>query len=262
MPEAASSTAQVELLTKLKQCSSSPLTSHSTIQEVLASYEIEAKQIKVLSRWLGPRLGLLLHKGATPEGRRRMEVMTQQKGTPSAGRVNRVLIDALNQGAPVEKKEWLHALEAHLSFLASAELDNQYQVELVNGLPEARWGKATADTEQPVSFRLENLSQIKDPGALLAWADFCGARGDKMQLPKAELRGALFIDGHFEGAKFAGADLTGANFSRARLAGADFKGANLTDTNFEQADLSNAQFSGATVAGTAFGGANVRGIKY
>lgn len=73
------------------------------------------------------------------------------------------------------------------------------------------------------------------PRAVLVGADFSSANLTRLEVRKAVLRFARFVDADLSGADFRDCDLSGADFSGAELAGADFTGTNLDGAIFHGA---------------------------
>lgn len=73
------------------------------------------------------------------------------------------------------------------------------------------------------------------PRAVLVSADFSSANLTRLEVRKAVLRFARFVDAVVRAADFRDCDLTGADFSGADLSGANFTGANVDGTIFKGA---------------------------
>ncbi len=245
---------------KVLACSASPRTSKAELATILESRGIARKHAELLRKLLGNKAGLLVEASATAEGLRRAEIL-RKADSKGADRVNTQLVFTLNRGPRLEKIDFDELCVDHQSFLASGGGGEEFEVLVVDGLPEAEY-QDPAKVPGQLSLAIENLSGLKLGGRDLAYSNLCGIFAERANWNKVDLRGSCLRYAHLEEAKLAGANLRGSDFSHARLAGADFRKANLTGTNFENADLTGANFAGATTAGTKFGGAIVRGIKY
>jgi uncharacterized protein YjbI with pentapeptide repeats len=99
-----------------------------------------------------------------------------------------------------------------------------------------------------------------DDDVMLANADLSGARMDRAQLKRTDLRNA-----NLAGASLECALIHGAYLGFARLAGADLSGSVLTDVSLDYADLTGCQLqceiSGGSFARAVFTGARVAGAN-
>jgi uncharacterized protein YjbI with pentapeptide repeats len=247
-------------LTEILKASGLPrFVSRADVVNVLQSKELTEKQANALIDWVGDDIQWLLDGSETEEGRRRAALLA--KGRSNGSGVDVELLEAWTSGPTLDKADWSKVTKAHEAFLAAGGAGGTFRIEIEAGLPRAIYSKQVAPTGQ-ADFTLENLGSVKGAGLRLVSANFCGVRGDKANLARAELTQSTFAYGLLEGANFSGALLRGVDFSRACLRGADFRKADLTEVNFEEADLRGAQFAGAITNRTKFGGANVQGIKY
>ncbi|MEO5377505.1 MAG: pentapeptide repeat-containing protein [Magnetococcus sp. DMHC-6] len=79
----------------------------------------------------------------------------------------------------------------------------------------------------------------------------------RLDLSRADLRGANLIGAHFENTRFEEAHLEGARMENAHFFQADFEGAYLDDADLEGADLRETTFKDAYLIGTLLKNANL-----
>jgi hypothetical protein len=255
-----------DILARLLSASAPSLTAGAMIVNTLVEKGFEEKTSKGLVSWLGKNARALIHESETEEGKRRLEVLKQAEELPvPAGKdVHVGLVDTMNSGPPVKKKEWQLLVAAHGEFLAQHGGQGRWESAPVHGMPRSQYHPPD-DEPLPsgqAKLPMENLTGLKCSGVKLPYADLSGVRGEQTSFSKADLRYSILVHSCLDLAIFQGADLTGCDFTGSRLAGADFRKANLTQTNFERADLTGANFAGAITNGTKFGGANVSKIRY
>ncbi|MEV3965642.1 pentapeptide repeat-containing protein [Nocardia sp. NPDC050193] len=146
-------------------------------------------------------------------------------------------------------------LEAALTVIARRDTVNDDPADALN-LDQACLPRATfslSDDRPAASFARVDLSK-----AVLSRADFMNADLTAADLSFAQLTAANLEDANLAGASLryaqlpsanlAESNLTGAHFLAANLAGAILAGANLTGTNFFTADLSGAKLTEADLA--------------
>ncbi len=249
-----------ELTESLRASGLPRFVSRADIVGALVAKELSEKQANALVDWAGPDIQWLVSGSETEEGRRRATLLQKRRASGS-GKVDVELLEQWTSGPALEKNDFAKVAKEHEAFLASGGGGGSFRVVIQAGLPKAIYSKTNAPSGQ-AQLELENVGALKGAGLKLASANFCGVRGDNVNLSRAELTQSTFAYAQLEGASFSGAMLRGVDFSRACLRGADFRKADLTEVSFEDADLRGAQFAGSITNRTKFGGANVQGIKY
>ncbi len=224
---------------------------------------LNMRQAKALLALLGEDARAWFEATATPEGRRRAELIqaARQAADPNSPLPTPGFVAKLNQRPALDKAQWNRVCSEHGAFLDADGGGGKFEVAIEGGLPRAAYGKVPAPGGQ-ASLPFENLTGLKCANQRLSFANFCGVRAERTSFAHSELAGTVLSFAQLPGANFSGAHLRGADFAGAHLAGADFRRADLTDVSFEKADLRGAHFAGAITSGTGFGGANVQGIKY
>jgi uncharacterized protein YjbI with pentapeptide repeats len=87
---------------------------------------------------------------------------------------------------------------------------------------------------------------------------------DRINLPGADIEGAMLlradlVDADLSGARMSHANLSGARLGKARLTGATLRGTFLDAADLTEADLEDANLQGARVRGACFAGARLQG---
>lgn len=81
-------------------------------------------------------------------------------------------------------------------------------------------------------------------------------------LAAVDIAGAVFIDCHFDGARFLKADLARTTWRRCRGVMANFDMADLTEAVFEGGDYNNSSFLRARLSSTQFNEVKLTGAKF
>jgi pentapeptide repeat protein len=102
--------------------------------------------------------------------------------------------------------------------------------------------------------RIEALSELNADGIALTGVDVSSAFLQGIQLPKARLLRANFMNADVRNSNLAGADL-----SYASLNGANFRQSDVGRVNFDSADLREADFCGARFTGSNLSHATLDG---
>ncbi len=238
-------------------------TSNADLLACLEARGLNLRQAKALLALLGEDARAWFEATATPEGRRRAELIqaASQVADPNSPLPAPGFVAKLNQAPALDKVQWNRVCTEHGAFLDSDGGGGRFEITIEGGLPRAAYRKVTTPAGQ-ASLPFENLTGLKCAHQRFSFANFCGVRAERTSFAHSELVGTVLSFAHLPGANFSGAHLRGADFGGADLGGADFRRADLTDVSFEKADLRGAHFAGAITSGTGFGGANVQGIKY
>ena len=237
-------------------------TDHSALSVCLEEKGLPSKDAKSMLSWLGSTTRIFLHLSETKEGARRFKILKSlpRKRTSCRRGIDRKLIAEMNQGEPLDKKQWMEIRKQHELFLSRGGGGGEWELTVLHGMPRATYmGKNSLGQ---ACLSLQNLGALKFSNALLEFSDLSGVRAEGANFSKARLAGSLMSDSFFKGARFSAADLSTCNFTGSDLAGADFRNADLSFTDFESANLKGANFKGATTTGTKFGGADLENIKY
>lgn len=96
------------------------------------------------------------------------------------------------------------------------------------------------------------------PRSQFSWADFMGARLEGAHLEGARLAGAQFEGAILRRAHFEGADLWGAQLQGTDLSESHLEGSDLRDSYLQGADLKGAHLEGANLEGANLNGADLR----
>ncbi|PIE15573.1 MAG: hypothetical protein CSA68_05980 [Rhodobacterales bacterium] len=119
------------------------------------------------------------------------------------------------------------------------------------------WDAEKLRCKTPTYLRKVNLQKADLRGAQLQGVDLW-----KAQLQEADLRDAQLQEAKLWGAHLQRAELWGAHLQGAELWGTQLQGANLPSAQLQGASLWNAQLQGAKLGKAQFGGANLTGTDF
>ena len=130
-------------------------------------------------------------------------------------------------------------------------------------------GPEEAPTVEKPPLREEELAQVLK--AHLKWVESGGWEGERADLRRGNLQGAILYKANLQNALLIGANLQGAQLFRTNLQGADLEGAklqgaylngaNLQEANFRSASLEGANLIEADVSGADLTEARLQGAK-
>jgi uncharacterized protein YjbI with pentapeptide repeats len=160
-----------------------------------------------------------------------------------------------------------HALE-NLTSLIANKLENaqELQNDRHGYLEKASRGMSTTKKRVEPRARVHEIREqhqiwLDTKGVSGELADFSKGQFASVDLRKAELPKALFVDTNLSSANFVAANVAGANFSRSILQKANLREAKGSHANLNRANLSAADLTGADFSSAILESANLREVK-